>query len=230
MLLKVDTERTLVEATYHQVIKSKFGEDNTVVATDASEILQLCQDRHIPCVMTSETHQSGSDRVAEVVHAEHDLECVVNVQGDEPFINPSFVDKTVEGLLNWPQADFSTVALRMTTQHDMHLSSVVKVVCDQKSHAMYFSRSPVPFNVDGDAQEWLRHVGIYAFRPAVLKSFCAHPPSMLERSERLEQLRLLEMGYKCLVIQVDKDEHVDIAVDTLQDLQRARDWFRSHGQ
>ena len=154
--------RTLLHATYEQVIKSQHGKENTLVATDDPEIESMCISNKIPCTMTSAAHLTRSDRIAEVIQraGQADLDCVVNVQGDEPFLNPDFVDLTVEHLLANPQAHLSTIALRVTSSSpSLSRSSQVKVVCDRQRFALYFSRAPIPPLYTLDTRELRRVFG-----------------------------------------------------------------------
>lgn len=192
------------------------GVDVVLVATDDERIASVVRGFGGEVVMTSPDHQSGSDRVWEAISG-REAAIVVNVQGDEPLLDP----KVVEAVLT----PFSDPAVQVTTaataldEADQHSPSVVKVVLDQRGDALYFSRSLIPSS--GSA---LRHLGIYAYRRAALGRFCAWPPGPLERAERLEQLRLLEHGERVRVVLVGA---TGPSVDTPEDLARVRALFNT---
>jgi 3-deoxy-manno-octulosonate cytidylyltransferase (CMP-KDO synthetase) len=171
--------------------------------------------------MTSPDHQSGSDRVAEVVQ---DVECdiVVNVQGDLPMLDPAYVDALVDMLATNPSIDIATAAVPVRSKAEFLDPSVVKVVCDESGRALYFSRLPIPHDRD-DAEAFggaLHHVGLYAYRRETILRFSKLAPSRLEKVEKLEQLRALENGIGIGVVRFDDDAPVE--VDTDEDLARAR--------
>jgi len=200
------------------------------VATDDERIAAVVRAFGGDAVMTSAGHVSGTDRVAEAV-AGMEAEIVVNVQGDEPLLDPASVDAAVEPLLADATLDIATLSLPLLEVEEMLSPSVVKVVTDARGHALYFSRSPVPFvrrgatareSAAAAAAEGLarKHVGLYAFRRASLERFVALPPSRLEQAESLEQLRALENGMTIAVVPVGGT--AGVAVDTPEDLERVR--------
>ena len=207
--------------------------DELLVATDAERIAQVVQNFGGQAVMTSPEHKSGSDRIAEVAK---DLECdvVVNIQGDEPLIEPAAIDALVEPFGAIPDLRMSTLATRLD-DYSTHLKpSVVKVVVDKEGFALHFSRSPIPyFRLDTSA-EWpnnrsrqhpqsglwpLRHLGLYAYTRETLLWLSSLPQTPLEITERLEQLRALENGCRIKVVEV---EYQSISVDTPEDLRLVR--------
>jgi 3-deoxy-manno-octulosonate cytidylyltransferase (CMP-KDO synthetase) len=206
------------------------GAARVVVACDDEKILQACAAHSVQAVLTRTDHASGSDRLAEACQlldlAEREI--VVNVQGDEPLIDPGLIDAVAQSLMLHTDCAMSTAAHTITNAADAANPNVVKVVLDAKSTALYFSRSLIPFDRDGlrahDAQlAPLRHVGIYAYRVGFLEAFPKLAPAPIEKLESLEQLRVLWHGYRIAV-------HVsDLApgagVDTLEDLQRVRKVF-----
>ena len=203
-----------------------------IVATDDERIAETVLSHGGEARMTSPTLTSGTDRVAEV-SAQLDAQIIVNVQGDEPLIEPSTIDAAIEPLIQDPQIQISTTSEPITDVDDVFSSSVVKVVTDSRGDALYFSRSPVPyFRLGGETtlEESLRadpallagyrkHSGLYVYRAGFLRQFAAMEPSSLERLESLEQLRAIENGYKIRVVRV---EHRSIGVDTKQDYERVR--------
>ena len=184
--------------------------------------------------MTSPQHTTGTDRLAEAAAAT-DAEIVVNVQGDEPLLDPRFIEAALRPFAEDAALPMSTVSLPLRDVEEMVSPHVVKVVTDAAGHALYFSRSPIPYvRQGGDARaaalEAVRrglarkHVGLYAYRRRDLLRFASLPPSPLEDAEGLEQLRALHHGMRIRVVEVEGDGGV--AVDTPQDLERVRDLLR----
>jgi 3-deoxy-manno-octulosonate cytidylyltransferase (CMP-KDO synthetase) len=170
--------------------------------------------------MTSPAHVSGTDRIAEVATL-IPAELYVNVQGDLPFIEPDDLDALVAPMLADPTIAMATLATPIIDGHEWNNPNVVKVVCDADGNALYFSRSPIPHLRDGAMpREALRHIGVYAYRRDFLMKFAALPEGVLERIEKLEQLRALEHGYKIRVVASVKPS---LEVDTADDLARARE-------
>lgn len=213
--------KPLVAHTYDQVCKAKTI-DKTVVATDDENVVKALEPHGIEIVMTSPDHASGTDRIAEVAKR-IPANIIVNVQGDEPLIDPHTIDDTVIALRREPNASMATARHRITDRDLIKDPNIVKVVCDSGGRALYFSRWPIPFVRDNpDAPEtagahW-QHIGLYAFRRDFLIAYAQWPPSPLEKLEKLEQLRVLENGYTIVVVDTD---YVSIGVDTPSDLARA---------
>jgi 3-deoxy-manno-octulosonate cytidylyltransferase (CMP-KDO synthetase) len=210
-----------------------------VVATDSPRIAEACAQFGVDTVMTRSDHPSGSDRLAEACDRLQlaDTEVVVNVQGDEPLIDPALID-AVAGLLP-ARADcaMSTAAHAIDSLADWHNPNVVKLVLDARHTALYFSRAPIPAARDAGGQAWwgagsplpapLRHVGIYAYRVGFLREFPRLPQAPLEQLEALEQLRALWHGHRIAVHISDKAPGP--GVDTAQDLERVRALFAQAG-
>lgn len=191
-----------------------------IVATDDQRIADAVGD-YGEVVMTRADHESGSDRVAEVV-ANIDCGIVVNIQGDIPMLEPAIVDALVETLRNNPELGMATVAVPVRTREEMADPSVVKIVCDNNGRALYFSRAPIPYDRDDPDRfehAW-HHVGVYAYRKDVLLQFARLPQTSLEKLERLEQLRALENGIGIGV--VCRNDPPPMEVDTPDDLNRVR--------
>ena len=195
--------------------------DRVVVATDDARIADAVSDAGYEAVLTGE-HASGSDRVGEVA-ARIPAGIVVNLQGDEPVFDPADMDRLVAVLREDPGVDISTLAVPFTDPDAWADPNVVKVVCGDAGNALYFSRAPIPGAFPGRAGEpWRRamlHVGVYAYRAEALKRFLDLPPSPLEETEGLEQLRALEAGLRIRVIRAAGRAG---GVDTPQDLERLR--------
>ena len=195
--------------------------DEVLVATDDVRIRTAVEGFGGRAVMTSPDHPSGTDRIAEVVRG---LACdlVVNIQGDEPLLDPDMVDRAVEPLVEDPSLAMGTLARPMGLEEATDPSKV-KVVLDRQGCALYFSRAQIPFLRDGaapgDPTPFLLHVGLYVYRREALLRFASLPPSPLEERERLEQLRALEHGMR---IRVVVTQHGSFGVDTPADLERVR--------
>ena len=190
--------------------------DPLVVATDAEEVAAVCRERGIPAVMTSADCASGTDRVREVAR-KIDADIYVNIQGDEPTLTPDFFPPLLS-LFNRPEVEVATLAVRCPA-HEIANPNAVKVVTALDGRALYFSRSTIPFDRDRTGfTAYRKHLGIYAYRKSALERFASLPPSPLEQTERLEQLRLLENGMALYIAQAPADT---IGVDTEADLERA---------
>ncbi|MES2398789.1 MAG: 3-deoxy-manno-octulosonate cytidylyltransferase [Pseudomonadota bacterium] len=213
----------------------KSGAGRVVVATDSPEVAEKCASFSIAAIMTRSDHPSGSDRLAEACNILGllDEDIVVNVQGDEPLMDPNLIDAVAQLLSDRPDCAMSTAAHTIATLEDLLNPNVVKVVLDARQTALYFSRSPIPAGRDFAGKAWwthdsglpapLRHVGIYAYRAGFLKQFPGLPQAPMERLESLEQLRALWHGYK---IAVHITDHAPgPGVDTPEDLERVRKLF-----
>jgi 3-deoxy-manno-octulosonate cytidylyltransferase (CMP-KDO synthetase) len=199
--------------------------DPLVVATDSEEVASVCRERGIPVAMTSAECASGSDRVREVARA-IDADIYVNIQGDEPTLTPEFFPPLL-ALFARPEVEVATLAVRCPAQ-EIANPNAVKVVTALDGRALYFSRATIPFDRDGAGDGagfagYRKHLGIYAYRKAALERFAALEPSCLERTERLEQLRLLDNGIDIYVAAAPRDT---IGVDTEEDLARAEAMLR----
>ena len=190
-----------------------------IVATDDDRIYRAVVSFGGAARMTSAAHQSGTDRLAEVAA---DLRCdiVVNVQGDEPLLDPRMIDEAVAPFAGDPALLMSTLRCRLDDPSEFRNPNVTKVVVDRDGYAMYFSRAPIPFTREGSpaATPW-RHVGLYAYRRECLLRLSRLEPTALERAEALEQLRALEHGIRIKAIET---AHDSIGVDTPEDLERVR--------
>ena len=206
------------------------GAQQVVVAADDAEIVAACRAHDVACVLTRIDHPTGSDRLAEacaLLRLQPD-EIVVNVQGDEPLIEPALIDACAALLQSQPDCPMSTAAHAIDSVDELRNPNVVKVVLDGANRALYFSRAPIPWWRDGYASGIetlsspppLRHIGLYGYRAGFLRDFPKLPPCPLEQTESLEQLRVLWHGHRIAV-------HVSAVrpgpgVDTPEDLARAR--------
>jgi 3-deoxy-manno-octulosonate cytidylyltransferase (CMP-KDO synthetase) len=207
--------RPMVEWVWRAAMASGLM-DPVVVATDSEEVAAVCRERGIPAVMTSADCPSGSDRVRQAAR-QIDAEIFVNIQGDEPTLTAEFFPPLL-ALFERPEVEVTTLAVRCPPE-EFADPNAVKVVTALDGRALYFSRAAIPFDRDKSGfTAYRKHLGIYAYRKAALERFAALPPSPLELTERLEQLRLLENGIALYVAEAPGDT---IGVDTQADLMRA---------
>ncbi len=215
----------MVVRVAHRVL-SGHSAARVVVATDSVEVQTVCQSHQVEAVLTGTNHPSGSDRLAEAcqILGLPDDEIVVNVQGDEPLIDPALVHAVAHLLTLQPEASMSTAAHAIASHAEFNNANVVKVVLDAKAMALYFSRSPIPCWRDGPgalpSPPPLRHIGIYGYRAGFLRLFPSLLQAPMEISEALEQLRVLWHGYRIAVHVTDKAPGP--GVDTPEDLERVR--------
>jgi 3-deoxy-manno-octulosonate cytidylyltransferase (CMP-KDO synthetase) len=212
--------KPLVQHVYDRVRRSG-AVTACVVATDDDRVRAALEPFGTEVVMTSPDHQSGTDRVAEVAR-DRDERVVVNVQGDEPRINPDVIDLAVRPLLDDPSVTMSTLSCPIDAA-DVDNPDVVKVVTDQQGRALYFSRAPIPVDRDRTGRAvYRKHVGLYVYRRDFLLDYASWSPTPLETTERLEQLRVLEHGFPILVVETEYDS---MSVDSQSDLDRVRQMF-----
>lgn len=191
--------------------------DELYIATPDTEIMQAAESFGARAMLTSHAHRSGTDRLAEVARRT-DGEIYVNIQGDEPLLDPRGIDRAVQPLLDDPQVMMSSLYC-LAQPHEYDAPSVVKVVLDQQGNALYFSRSRIPYPREATDLPVYKHIGLYVYRRELLLQFAEWEPTPLERTEALEQLRVLEHGYRIRMVPF---EHASIAVDTEADLARVR--------
>ena len=224
--------RPMIQHVYERTAQSKLV-SRVIVATDDQRIVDAVVKIGGEAIMTSASHETGTDRLAEVA-AGLDADIIVNVQGDEPLIDPAIIDLSLQPFLDESALQMGTVKSRIKCLHDFLSPNVVKVVTDNRGDALYFSRSPLPFFRD----KWkdlkdesfssgkllcYKHVGLYVYRRDFLLEFAAMPATFLEISEKLEQLRAIENGVKIRVVET---EFESIGVDTPDDLLKAQEQYR----
>ena len=204
------------------VVARVHGLDEIIVATDDERIAQVVQDFGGRVMMTSPDCQSGSDRVREVAQTV-DADVYVNVQGDEPLLEPSAIEKLLEVLAQDADVQVATLCSPISRE-EAQSPNQVKVVCDHVGNALYFSRAPLPFVREAnETADYFGHIGIYAYRGEALCSFTSLPASSLEQAEKLEQLRFLQAGIPIRVLEVPR---MGVGVDTQEDLERVRTVIR----
>lgn len=211
-VLAKKTGKYLIQHVYERVCAASRVDD-VIIATDDPRVSDACRQFHAPCAMTRPDHSSGTDRIAEAV-ADLAADIVVNVQGDEPEIDPSHIDRAIGLLHSDADAHIATLASSLTSQADIDNPNIVKVVVTLTGRALYFSRQPIPYCRDADGIgnfTYRRHLGLYAYRKPVLMQISGWPPTPLEQAEKLEQLRALENG---LTIAVADIEHTAEGIDT----------------
>lgn len=220
--------KSILQHTYENAVKSKLV-DEIIIAVDNQIVAELCESFGAKYFMTPPELNSGSDRVAYLIKNFINADIIVNIQGDEPFITGKVIDKALEPLLFDSNVDVSTLISIINDYKDLENPSVVKVVFDYENYALYFSRSKIPFIRDAKTQKQLinsglyfKHIGLYAYRKKALLRFTSYEQTDLEKAEKLEQLRMLEMGIKIKVVQT---EYSSISVDTLEDLKSARKYY-----
>ena len=211
--------KPLIQRVYEQVAKATQI-DKVIVATEDERIVKAVKAFGGEAVMTSPSCATGTDRVAEVA-GKQESEFVVNIQGDEPLMRPEMIDQLVTGLRNDGGCVMATLARRIDTENDLQNPNVVKVVFARNGNALYFSRHPIPFVRDaGTVATHYKHLGIYAYRRDFLLKFIQLPQSVLEKAEKLEQLRALENGFE---IKALVTPHDSVSVDTPEDVRRVED-------
>ncbi|MDP4292721.1 MAG: 3-deoxy-manno-octulosonate cytidylyltransferase [Bacteroidota bacterium] len=216
---------SMIRRVYEQCLKAD-SLDIIVVATDDVRIADHVKSFNGNVVMTSKDHRSGTDRCNEALthlltnDPGQQYDVVVNIQGDEPFIDPVQIN-AVAACFNDPEVDIATIARQIETTEELFNPNAVKVVTGNKKQALYFSRSPIPYIRNASQDEWvnkghfLKHLGLYAYRSEVLNAIASLPAGVLENLESLEQLRWLENGYRISVELTDKE---GVSIDTPEDL------------
>jgi 3-deoxy-manno-octulosonate cytidylyltransferase (CMP-KDO synthetase) len=219
------SSKSMIQHVYERVMQAQCVSD-VWVATDDLRIVQAVTDFGGKACMTSSCHRSGTDRVAELA-GKLEADLIVNVQGDEPLIDPRCIDAVVEPFRSEPELMISTLKSSASSPDEFRSPNVVKVVTDRDGYALYFSRSPIPYSIRatsdaGEQQTFFKHIGLYVYRKRFLELLPTLKESVLEKSEALEQLRFLENGFR---IKVVPHEYESIAVDTPADLERVNRHF-----
>lgn len=222
-LLLAETGKPLIQYTWEAACRSSRL-DAVIVAADSPEIFEAVRSFGGRCELTGE-HPSGTDRIAEIAVRCSDADVVLNIQGDEPELDPAAIDQLVELMSERPLPEMATLATPILDEQQLADSSCTKVVCAEDGRALYFSRSPIPHCRDREPADvfasgespWKLHLGIYAYRRDFLLELTQRSPSPLEKLEKLEQLRALESG---AVIRVGTVNHTAAGIDTPEDYQR----------
>ncbi len=209
--------KPMIQHVYEKCLRAKLLSE-VIVATDDKRIFDAVIKFGGNVVMTSKSHKSGTDRIGEAVKK---IKCdiVVNIQGDEPVIDPRNIDKAIEPLIKDKNINVSTLCFNISEYKEVNNPNVVKVVFDSTNNALYFSRSMIPFNRDNIKTDHYKHIGLYVYRKDYLLKLIKMKPSKLELTEKLEQLRVLESGEKIKVVETKIDSH---SVDTQADLRKIK--------
>jgi len=219
--------KTMIQRVYEQACKAK-SLAKVVVATDDERIFKQVQSFGGQVLMTKNSHQSGTDRCAEVALNFQDMEAIINIQGDEPFINPLQIDQVTLQLKQNVRLNIATLAKRITNSTQLFSPNIVKVVFNHHNVANYFSRSPIPYLRGVDQNDWIskgvfyKHIGLYGYRRQTLLDITQLPISIMEKSESLEQLRWLENGYS---IGIGITDIETVGIDSPEDLDKVRPFF-----
>lgn len=214
--------KPMIQRVYEQVSKAKKPA-LVIVATDDQRVFDKVESFGGTALMTQPNHPTGTDRLAEVASHHQDIDVIINVQGDEPLIDADVIDQLAELFLEDADLQMATVASPLL-EEEYDEPSAVKVICNKRGDAMYFSRSLIPYPRHAFINPPMKHVGIYAYRRQFLLDYAKMDPTPAEETESLEQLRALENGYAIRVIKTDKRF---VGVDTPEDLERVNAIFSS---
>ena len=217
--------KPMLQHVWERAKESKILED-LIIAADSEEVMKAVEGFGGKSVYTSKDQPSGTDRITEVVNP-IDVEVVVNIQGDEPLIHHTMIDSLANALLEDKTIPMATVIKKLTTKDELLNPNVVKVVIDKDGYALYFSRSPIPYNRENSPQNYYKHIGIYAYSKDFLFTYTNLPKSRLEDIEKLEQLRALENGYKIKTVETQFDT---IGVDTPEDLKKVEEVLKNESR
>ena len=209
--------KPMIQRVYEQSKKSNLL-DRLIVAVDDEQVRKCVQEFGGEAVMTRSDHKSGTDRLAEAVE-KLDADIVVNIQGDQPILDAAMIDEAVQPMLKDAELQMSTLKIKIG-EEDYNNPDVVKVVTDENDFALYFSRALIPHSRDKAAVDIFEHVGLYVYRKDFLLEISKMPQTTLEKIEMLEQLRVLEQGYRIKVIETRCDRISGISVDTPEDLDK----------
>jgi len=212
-VLAKDTGKFLIQHTYERACVASLP-DKVIIAADDKRIAAAAKTFGAECILTSAEHKSGTDRIAEAV-ADMDVDIIVNLQADEPEIDPANIDRVAKLLLENPDCSMATLSADFQNPEQIADPNIVRVITDCQSRAIYFSRSVIPYDRDaggiGKIANYQRHLGIYAYRKEFLLRITALPQTPLEKIEKLEQLRAIENGFDILV---GKVQHTCDGIDT----------------
>jgi 3-deoxy-manno-octulosonate cytidylyltransferase (CMP-KDO synthetase) len=209
------SSKPMLQHVYERASQARYL-TSTIIATDDERVFEAARNFGAEVRMTRSDHLSGTDRVAEVASAE-EAEIIVNIQGDEPLIDPDAIDAAILPLEHNPEVVMATLKKEIEEPREITDPNVVKVVTDRAGDAIYFSRCPIPFGREGRQPQHFKHIGLYVYRRRFLLAYSGLPVGPLEQAERLEQLRAIENGYKIRVVETDYES---LGVDTPADLER----------
>ena len=215
---------TMVEWVYKRASKSKL--DGVVVATDDERIVDEVKSFGGNVILTRKDHINGTSRIAEVCETYIDYDVIVNIQGDEPLIEPDMINSIIDSFIEDNTIPMSTLKYKLTDMAEIENPNAVKVVTDKNDFAIYFSRSVIPYPRNLNMDNYYKHVGIYGYKRDFVMEYAKMASTPLELSESLEQLRVLENGYKIKVLETP---YKIIGVDTQEELERVREYITKNG-
>ena len=215
---------TMIEWVYKRTKLSNL--DEVVVATDDERIYKEVERFGGKAILTSKEHENGTSRIAEVCTKYEDYDVIVNVQGDEPLIEPEMINSIINSFKEDDTISMSTLKYKIDTMEEIENPNYVKVITDKKGYALYFSRSVIPYPRKLDIQNYYKHVGIYGYKRDFVVEYAKMEPTPLELSESLEQLRALENGYR---IKVMETPYKIRGVDTQEELEKVREYIKENG-
>jgi 3-deoxy-manno-octulosonate cytidylyltransferase (CMP-KDO synthetase) len=215
---------TMVEWVYKRALKSKL--DGVVVATDDERIVDEVKSFGGNVILTRKDHINGTSRIAEVCETYTDYDVIVNIQGDEPLIEPDMINSIIDSFIEDNTIPMSTLKYKLTDMVEIENPNAVKVVTDKNDFAIYFSRSVIPYPRNLNMDNYYKHVGIYGYKRDFVMEYAKMASTPLELSESLEQLRVLENGYKIKVLETP---YKIIGVDTQEELERVREYITKNG-
>ncbi|MBI5145580.1 MAG: 3-deoxy-manno-octulosonate cytidylyltransferase [Candidatus Omnitrophica bacterium] len=216
--------KPMLEHVYEKA-KQALILDEVIIACDDERVAAAAEGFGAKVVFTAKAHLSGTDRIVEVINP-LEVKVIVNIQGDEPLIHPTMIDAVARTLLDDPTVSMTTIMKKIEDPKEIEDPHVVKVITDRNNFALYFSRAGIPHHAqysDVTQPVYYKHIGLYGYTKDFLFIYKNLPPSALEKTERLEQLRVLEYGYKIKVIETKYDT---IGVDTPQDLERVKEYLQ----
>ena len=209
-------DKPLIQWVFEKAVKAQLA-DRVIIATDNEEIYETSLMFGAEAEMTSETHSSGSDRIAEVVERHPEISYIVNLQGDEPLITSDSIDEVIKGVKYNEKADISTLIRILKDKKEIENPNCVKCVVDDLGYALYFSRSKIPYERNEGHAKIYGHLGIYGYKREALLKMTSLPQTVLELAESLEQLRALQAGMKIKTSVVD---FTPVGIDTVDDLEK----------
>jgi 3-deoxy-manno-octulosonate cytidylyltransferase (CMP-KDO synthetase) len=218
--------KPVIQRVYEACLKATLHHE-VWIAADSEEVFNICKGFTPNVLMTKDEHPSGTDRIAEVIETVA-CDIVVNVQGDEPFFDAGIIDRLITSL-QLGDAVMASVCAPVANIEELHNPNLVKVITDVNGNAIYFSRFAIPFSRDKEVENvsvYKKHMGVYAYKASFLKEFITMPVSFLESTEKLEQLRAIENGYKIKMIEV---RGIEKGIDTPEDLELARKKIKDNG-
>ena len=222
-------DKPMIQHTYENASKSKLIE-KLILAVDDTKVASVARGFGADVIETPKDIASGSDRIAFVAKIYKEADIIVNIQGDEPFIQPEMIDQAIEPLLFDKTIEVATLIKQINSLKELRSPDIVKVVFDYNNYALYFSRATIPFARNAisdsaalDITDYYKHLGLYVYRRKALLKFTSLKQTDLETTEMLEQLRMLENGMRIKVVETEYDS---ISVDTQEDLKRARTYYK----